>query len=74
MQFDPKQIAFGRHESFALRFSWLTKGFQQFERDNKIFSIDDAVVRLGVGKNMVNSEYRARQIYFLRTWWLGSLP
>ena len=55
MQFNPKQIAFGRHESFALRFSWLTKGFQQFERDNKIFSIDDAVVRLGVGKNMVNS-------------------
>ncbi len=55
MQFTPKQIAFGRHESFALRFSWLTKGFQQFELNKNIFSEDDAVVRLGVGKNMVNS-------------------
>jgi len=53
--FNPNNVAFGRHESFPLRFSWLTKGFQQFERDQNIFSADDAVVRLGVGKNMVNS-------------------
>ena len=59
MQFKPNQVAFGRHESFALRFGWLTKGFQAFEESLKkgenIFSSDDAVVRLGVGKNMVNS-------------------
>ncbi|BCO09231.1 hypothetical protein GF1_16070 [Desulfolithobacter dissulfuricans] len=55
MQFKPNQVAFGRHESFALRFGWLTKGFQEFEHNKGIFSADDAVVRLGVGKNMVNS-------------------
>lgn len=55
MNFDPKKVAFGRHESFALRFGWLTKGFQAFEENNEIFSDDDAVVVLGVGKNMVNS-------------------
>ena len=53
--FNSNNVAFGRHESFALRFSWLTKGFQQFEEDKNIFSAEDAVVRLGVGKNMVNS-------------------
>lgn len=59
MSFDPKKVAFGRHESFALRFGWLTKGFQAFEEylknDRDIFTADDAVVKLGVGKNMVNS-------------------
>lgn len=55
MNFDPKKVAFGRHESFALRFGWLTKGFQAFEENNKVFADDDAVVVLGVGKNMVNS-------------------
>jgi len=55
MNFDPKKVAFGRHESFALRFGWLTKGFQAFEKNNNVFTDDDAVVVLGVGKNMVNS-------------------
>jgi len=59
MQFKPNQVAFGRHESFALRFGWLTKGFQAFEesleKGENIFTSDDAVVKLGVGKNMVNS-------------------
>ncbi|NOQ36001.1 MAG: DUF4007 family protein, partial [Methylococcaceae bacterium] len=47
--------AFGRHETFALRYSWLTKGFQEFTKDSTIFSSDAATVELGVGKNMVNS-------------------
>ncbi len=55
MSFNPKQVAFSRHESFTLRFGWLTKGFRAFEKDNNIFNNDDAVVTLGVGKNMVNS-------------------
>ncbi|MBV5327075.1 MAG: DUF4007 family protein [Chlorobium sp.] len=55
MSFDPKKVAFGRHESFAFRFGWLTKGFQAFEKNNEVFADDDAVVVLGVGKNMVNS-------------------
>lgn len=55
MYFNPKKVAFSRHESFVLRFGWLTKGFRAFEEDQGIFSNNDAVVTLGVGKNMVNS-------------------
>ena len=55
MFFKPSQVAFGRHESFALRYGWLTKGFQAFEETPDVFSSPDAIVTLGVGKNMVNS-------------------
>ncbi|GAW87554.1 conserved hypothetical protein [Bathymodiolus platifrons methanotrophic gill symbiont] len=53
--FNPKKAAFGRHETFALRYSWLTKGFQAFTKNPDIFSSDAATVELGVGKNMVNA-------------------
>jgi len=55
MDFKPEKIAFGRHESFALRYGWLTKGFQAFEQNKDIFSSPGSIVTLGVGKNMVNS-------------------
>ncbi len=55
MEFSPSKVAFGRHESFALRYGWLTKGFQEFHDNVDIFSSPDSIVTLGVGKNMVNS-------------------
>ncbi len=55
MKFDPNKAAFGRHETFPLRFSWLPKGVQALERDPKVFESEDATVRLGVGRNMVNA-------------------
>ena len=55
MIFNNKKVAFGRHETFALRYSWLTKGFQELSKDPQIFTDDNATVKLGVGKNMVNS-------------------
>ena len=55
MFFNKKKVTFGRHETFQLRYSWLTKGVQEFHNDPKIFTSDDATVKLGVGKNMVNS-------------------
>ncbi|CAA6825823.1 MAG: Unknown protein [uncultured Thiotrichaceae bacterium] len=55
MIFSEKKVAFGRHETFQLRYSWLTKGFLELKKNPKIFSSDDATVKLGVGKNMVNS-------------------
>ena len=55
MEFSPSKVAFNRHESFALRFGWLTKGFQAFQEDPEVFTAPDSVVKLGVGKNMVNS-------------------
>ena len=47
--------AFGRHESFPLRFGWITKGLEALADDPKIFTREDATVVLGVGKNMVSS-------------------
>ncbi len=46
------KTAFGRHESFALRYSWLTKGYRT---EKHVFNSDNATVELGVGKNMVKS-------------------
>ncbi|WP_020160007.1 DUF4007 family protein [Methylobacter marinus] len=56
--FNSKKASFGRHETFALRYSWLTKGFRAFEANKNIFSSDEATeatIELGVGKNMVNA-------------------
>ena len=53
--FNSQIASFGRHETFVLRYSWLTKGFQSFIRDNDIFSSDESTVELGVGKNRVNA-------------------
>lgn len=53
--FNPKQATFGRHETFALRYAWLTKGFQAVAENPHIFNDDAATVELGVGKNMVNA-------------------
>lgn len=54
MKFNSKDVAFGRHETFHLRFSWLPKGFSQLKEDSVLFkNPDEATVALGVGKNMV---------------------
>lgn len=55
MILNPQKVVFGRHETFPLRFSWLPKGIQALEKDPKVFESDDSTVRLGVGRNMVNS-------------------
>lgn len=55
MKFNPKKMSFGRHETFPLRYSWLTKAYQEVVVDPSVFDADDATVRLGVGKNMVNA-------------------
>ncbi|MCX7092698.1 MAG: DUF4007 family protein [Methylobacter sp.] len=53
--FNKQNASFGRHETFVLRYSWLTKGFQAFDHDKAIFSSDKSTIELGVGKNMVNA-------------------
>lgn len=45
---------FSGHETFQCRHLWLKKGYD-FVKSGKSFNADDAVVELGVGKNMVNS-------------------
>lgn len=54
MKFSSDNVAFGRHETFHLRFAWLSKGFAAFQENNELFDDpDSATVTLGVGKNMV---------------------
>ncbi len=55
IKFNPSKVAFGRHETFGLRYSWLPKGFHALQENPAIFDSEDATVALGVGKNMVSS-------------------
>lgn len=48
-------LKFNRHESFPPRFGWLHKAYLQVKKDKMLFHAPDALVRLGVGKNMVYS-------------------
>ena len=48
------KLTFSGHESFQCRHLWLKKGYD-FVNKKKSFNNDDAVVELGVGKNMVSS-------------------
>lgn len=56
MKFSNTKVAFGRHESFHLRFSWLSKGFRELKRNPELIAdVDQATIALGVGKNMVGA-------------------
>ena len=46
---------FSGHQTFVFRYGWLEKGVQGVNDCATLFSEDDALVRLGVGKNMVAS-------------------
>jgi len=46
------RFSFSGHESFQCRQLWLKKGFD-YIKAGKSFNSGDAVVDLGVGKNMV---------------------
>src|SRR5579884_2884732 len=49
------QHSFSGHETFPFRYPWLKKGFDAAAEDGGVFSRDDALTTLGVGKNMVRS-------------------
>ena len=53
MKLIPTNVSFGRHESFPLRFGWITKGLEALADNANVFASEDATVTLGVGKNMV---------------------
>jgi hypothetical protein len=53
--FESTKCAFGRHETFALRYGWITKGLLALKADSTAFEQDGAVTTLGVGKNMVSA-------------------
>jgi hypothetical protein len=59
--YSSNNVFFARHETFCPRYGWLKKGFdgvagyKGFDGDSRIFDRDDAIEKLGVGKNMVRS-------------------
>jgi hypothetical protein len=49
-------MKFSGHETFACRYAWLPKALQAIQSDPRVFTDEDeAIVELGVGKNMVRS-------------------
>lgn len=46
---------FTGHQTFVFRYGWLEKGVRGANECATLFSEEDALVRLGVGKNMVSS-------------------
>ena len=58
---------FSGHETFVFRYGWLKKGLDGLKERSDIFSRDEAVASLGVGKNMV----RAIRHWCLATGLLG---
>ena len=50
-----ERASFSGHETFPFRYTWLKKAVDAVADDGCAFYDEDAVVRLGVGKNMVAS-------------------
>lgn len=50
------QFRFSGHETFACRYAWIPKAYNSLKHDASLFSDENkAMVRLGVGKNMVRA-------------------
>lgn len=52
---DPTTLVFSGHETFVLRSNWLKKAYDLLQDRPDLFFLEDAFVRLGVGKNMAQS-------------------
>lgn len=48
-------LKFAGHETFTFRYGWLKKAVDGISSDPLLFRQDDAITKLGVGKNMVES-------------------
>lgn len=49
------RYSFSGHETFPFRYTWLPKGVRHLQNRPHLFLEEDALVTLGVGKNMVRS-------------------
>lgn len=58
------KLTFSGHDTFHCRQLWLKKGYDFIKNGNK-FTDDEAVVLLGVGKNMVSSIYFWMKVFGL---------
>lgn len=50
-----ERASFSGHETFPFRYTWLKKAIDHVAEDPSVFGREDAMVLLGVGKNMVQS-------------------
>jgi len=50
-----KKYKFSGHQTFVFRHGWLEKGVRAVDQCPSVFLQENALVRLGVGKNMVES-------------------
>ncbi len=55
MAIDSATLSFSGHETFILRSNWLKKAYDILQEQPDLFFLEDAFVRLGVGKNMAQS-------------------
>lgn len=56
------KFKFSGHQTFVFRYGWLEKGVRGIAEHPDLFYRDDALVRLGVGKNMVESIHHWSQV------------
>src|SRR5262249_48593611 len=49
------RASFSGHETFPFRYAWLPKAIRAVQGNSEFFGSEDAMVILGVGKNMVAS-------------------
>src|SRR2546423_12665285 len=59
---DDKRLKFSGHQTFTFRYGWLEKGITAVDASAECFGRDDAIVVLGVGKNMVRSIHHWCQV------------
>lgn len=55
MNINAASFSFSGHETFPFRYGWLKKGVDALPDSPTFFSSDEAMVKLGVGKNMLRS-------------------
>ncbi len=55
VQAQPVSFNFSGHETFPFRYTWLPKAIQKLNEHPDLFTQEDALIHLAVGKNMVAS-------------------
>ena len=48
-------FSFSGHETFPLRFTWLTKAVEALGQESNAFGAEEAIATFGVGRNMVRA-------------------
>lgn len=56
MKLNSGKATFGQHDTFPLRYGWMTKGVEVLHEDKAAFAdVESAMMRLGIGSNMVHA-------------------